>query len=263
MSRDESLMEHVGSDVPAWLQEISADDTTLDALREYRVLNRLAVIQQMSDIPLKEKYGEGSIVLFPTGFKISSVGNEAEGVVVAPLYFWAEFLVRNDRRDKNNPAVAERTLDPLSDIAKRARDKERREEEYEGGPSGKPFRRKFIERLNFAVLIKSGQQAGDIVGLAFERGEFWNGKNFCTGVVGRKVALWAQQWRLTSSLRPENKDGNQWYGFDFEFAGFCEQEDAEALEKMHLELKDDHQKRKLGVEEDPEADAEDVPKDEF
>jgi hypothetical protein len=257
--RTDSEIVKVGpTEVPAWLAPHMEQDESLAALQEYRVLGRLGLIQQMSDAELKDQHGEGSMVMYPMNVTLSAL--KGDGIQITPMFFWTEYVKYSDRNDKASPNIMERSFDATSEVARRAKNKEDRSEIYEGARKGSaPFMYQWVEVLNFAVTIRTGDYAGEQVGLQFQKGEFFNGKNFCTGIVQRRIPLWSQVWNLNCSLRPPNADDNAWYGFDFNFAGTIDPDEAPVALAMHEELKKLHGGAKLGVTEDDavEVEAED------
>lgn len=258
---------------PNFLSAYAETDTSLDAMTEYRIVPRLKIIQSMSEAELKDTFNEGSTIIRPGNMLVWAKNDP--GFLFVPQFFFVEFSKIADRRDKDNPMIMERTFDPLHEVAKRARDMERRFEPYPGEENkqgGKKFR--YVEHLRFVGVIYGDHElTGTTVTLSFERGDFSQGRNFISALQLRKIdvpdeknggtkritaPLWSQVWQFSVSLRDRGE--KKWYGFDFaaptEADPFITEREHEAFYTAHLDLRENFAKDRLRVDGDEHDEAE-------
>lgn len=250
---------------PEYLARLAEQDDSLAELSQKRVLARIGIVQGSSAVELKQNFGEGAAILKPVNIGLVGPG---ESFKFVPLFFFTEYCVWSDIADKNSPRIFERTFDPNSIIARRSGDREKRFEEYPGGPKEKPFRKRYVEHLNFAGYVYDGEIKGTPVVLGFSRGEYGTGQNYITAITMRRIApgksapLFAQVWQLKTASRTRN--GNNWWGFDYapptDGQLFVTEEEAESFRAEHLSLKEAHAKKALIVDQtDADDEFDDAP----
>lgn len=269
-----------GLAAPDWLKDYEGgDDKAMqDAMREYRILPRLKLIQAMTKQELKTKFGEGSVILSPGEALVMKNG---EKVLFVPVFFFAEFMAWSDRNDKGSQMITERSLDKTSEVALKARDRARRFEPYgeiDAKTKTPRFTRRYIEFLNFPGFIYTDPDdvgegdplKGQAVTLSFSKGEFRKGRAYINAVSLRRVGsrtapLWSQVWSLTPAFRDEGE--KKWWGLDFEnpegVSPYIRQEEIEFFKGAHEELKKLYEQKALGVDasdagegDEPEVDVE-------
>lgn len=241
---------------PSWLTQHVEEDTSTEAMQEYRVLPRVKVIQAMTDQVLKDAFGEASAIMSP--------GNELiitkdESFLFVPVFFFTEFCKWSDLKDKNNPTILERSFDKAGELARRSRNKDTRTEEYSGG-----FKARYVEHLNFAGFIYGDHpHAMTPIALSFSRGEFSRGRQYVNAIQLRKidmkqVPLWAQVWSISVGFR--DLGDKKWFGLDpiNPEVPYIQQDEAEFFHAAHDELKDFYKKQKLFVDREDESHTEDV-----
>lgn len=266
MDRNETEITKVPGNAPNFLAEFIEHDTSMDGMEEYRIFPRFKIIQPTSDQALKKAFGEGSAVIRPGDVVIWKDGDPPFQFV--PHFFYVEFCKWADLQDKENKMILETTYDPLSDIAKKARDPETRYEVYPGmekKPDKDQLKFRYVEHLRFCgTTYGDGEFAGIEVALSFERGEFFQGKNFISAIKMRKqkvqdedgvaksvaIPLWAQVWQFSVGFR-EPDPSRKWYGFDFSSAdpSIINENYAEEFFETYKELKDLHEKNRLRVDD--------------
>jgi len=270
--RNETDLTQVGGNANSFLAGFVEQDTSMDGMEEYRILPRFKVIQPTSDQTLKKTFGEGTAIIRPGDAVIWKDTDPPFKFV--PQFFWVEFCKWADLRDKENRMIMETTYDPLSDIAKKAKDYEARHEVYPGmesKPDKDQFKFRYVEHLRFCGIIYGDHEFAETqVVLSFERGEFNQGKNFISAIKMRKqkivvdevetsapIPLWAQIWQFSVGFR-EPDANRKWYGFDFTSANpsVINAGDADKFFEIHKALKDLHEKNRLRVDDDDAGDAE-------
>jgi hypothetical protein len=250
--------------IPAHLQKFQETDTSLEVMKEYRVLPRFKTIQGTAGQDLQAKFPQGTMILRPGDVLAAEVNDPLQIVTVN---FFAEFCKWSDLRDKTSPSILERSWDPASEIARRARSAALRTQIYEGEENKqKPQKFRFVEHLNFVCIIAEPGHAlyGEPVILDFSKGEFGTGKSFINTIALRKLPLWAQRWHIHTSFRDEGD--KKWWGIDYAVPigeeGWISEADTEFFQNAHREFQDMINKRRLLVDRSDKEDAEDtVPTD--
>lgn len=249
--RAEEPKEVVKIDVPdAFLA--TSKDTSFEGMAEYRILSRLKVIQPTAAQDLIAEFGLGSVILSPGGVRIVALD---EQFLFVPVFFFVEFCKWSDLDDKASAAILDRTYDKASDIARRSRSAELREEEYAPG-----LKCRYVEHLNFAGFIYGDhEQAQTPVVLGFCRGEHSTGTTFINSIQLRKVngnsvKLYGQVWKCGTNFRDKGPK-KKWYGIDCKNpeVPFVKPEEFEFYEKQHEELKAQHAERLLFVDREDEG----------
>lgn len=256
--RSETLPEKVGTQ--AWLTQHTQEDTSLEALKQYRVVPVLRLIQGLSATELKKQHGEGASLLMPGAQPFA--GPETY-VDIVPLFMFTEFRKYSDRKDKESQMIPDRSHDPRSDLAMCARDGDKRKEIYEGDekkPADKQRYWRYTEVLCFlcTVYSKDHPQRGTIFTLEFMKGSFWAGKNFSSGCLSRKidgtnVPLYYQVWQIGSGTT-QNRDGQEYWIMNFrnpdgeEHPLYVNEAESEAYRTLHKELQNDYDNAKIVID---------------
>ena len=215
MSENELVKPQAGQlAVPDYLKV--ADDHSLDTIKEYVRPPRIKVIQGMSDAKLKDAFGVGVTVLIPDNIIIMDVARDEKGNVLVgntvpfaftPLFFFAEFCLWNPMSMKGKlPPIRERSFDPNSQIAARARDFKNR---YVACPEDPGKDCVYCEHLNFIVHVHSHNEPCI---LTFSRGEFKAGQSFAALAKMRGVPLYGNIFHANLAFRKNDK--GEWYGLD-------------------------------------------------
>jgi hypothetical protein len=256
-----------------YLAQYVEQDTSLDALKEHRVVPRVKVIQPTSDMQLKKNFGEGTVIVRPGDALISKFEAEPAEFDFVPLFFFVEWAKWRDLKDKSGSPILDRTHDAGSDMAMRAKDADLRQEVYEGDerlPDNEKRYYRYVEHLRFIGLIYGDHPlVGTPITLSFERGEWGQGKNFISAIMLRRqqvndkpiqIPLWAQVWTFSSKFRNPDAD-RKWFGLDFEPAEIpiIPQEEAANLHAMHKEFAELFEQQRLTVQDehtDPDVDEE-------
>ena len=263
--RTENLAKKVKPNMD-YLADFSQDDHSMDGMEEYRVVPRLKIIQSTTDQELKKKYGEGSVIVRPGDTCVFQDGDEPFQFV--PQFFLVEFAKWRDMKDTEPMPIMERTRDISNIIARKARNAEERFEIYEGledKPPAQQMKYRYVEHLRFLGIIYGNHSlAGTPCSLSFERGEFFQGKNFISAVKLRKqkiihddetikivnVPLFLQIWEFKVGYR--DRGDRKWFGFDFDCpeVSVIPPELAGEMRESHDELKELDAKNRLIVAED-------------
>ncbi len=251
---------------PDFLAQYVKEDTSLDLLKEHRVVPRFKLIQATTDEDLKSSFGEGSVIVRPGDALICKY--EGDGFNFVPLFFFLEWAKWRDLKG-NGPMIMDRSHEASSDIAIRSKDAKTRKELYPGMENvideAQKMYFQYVEHIRFiGVIYGDHPLVGQPVTLSFERGEWIQGKNFISAVAMRRqlvgegddkesvqVPLWAQVWKLNSVHHTPDAT-RKWYGFGFEAAeqAIIQPDEAVAMQALHIEYKDLFKKQRLSVSDD-------------
>jgi hypothetical protein len=263
---DKTELMKANAQMPAWMAE--ADREGVEDLGQYIIPPRIKVIQKTADEQYAKQFKEGDAVLVPQKVLLVSAD---EPFYFTPLFFFTEYLVTNPIEVKGSqPFIRERTLDPHSEIAKKARDPERRTEPYPDPPANVKGSEKWeinnVEVLNYLVLIQGREDlTGMPVCLSFSKSEWMQGSRLAGLIKMRRAPIYGCvfQGMVPSTVR-RNPQG-AWYGIDVgnpdedsEVSPFVEDEETFAsLRAIHLELKEAHSKSEIQVDYAEGTDAKD------
>jgi hypothetical protein len=164
----------------------------------------------------------------------------------------------SDIKDKESPAVVQRTFDPTHELAKKAKDPELRIEVY---ASNSKWKFRYVECLRFAGVIYGDHDLTDTpCVLTFSKGEHSVGRGFISATKMRKMfvedqrtkcPLYAQVWELTPTYRDPQED-RKWWGFDFKPAEnpTIDADDFMKFAEAHIELAALHEEDRIRVDGD-------------
>jgi hypothetical protein len=261
---DKTAMVKVEGVSGGFLATIGAEDNSLASLQQHVIVPRLKIVQQMTAKDLKDKVGgDGTVCIRPGDEVVSAL---EEPFLFVPRFFYSEYCKWADRNDTDSNRIVSRSFDPASEIAKFAKDANKRKELYpdqEKKPENKRLYYSYVHHFCwFGVIYGDHELSGNEVVLSMERGEFGNGRQFITAIASRKhqpdgmdkkmpVPLWAQVWELNSKMRPP-KNGNQWYGFEFrapkDRPAIIKDEEVEHAQSEYVRLAQLHEERRLQVD---------------
>ncbi len=242
-------------DLPAHLQE----QFGVEEAKHYIVPPRLKVVQPMSNKLKEMGFDEGDVVAVPVNISVAPVlqvekngktrpGDEGKPFHIVPLFFFAEYCLWNPLETKGTlDMIRERSFDKQSEVAVKARDPKLRQMVCPEMPEkdGKPLYCRYVEHLNFIVLLYEPGHALEGVGLnlSFSRGEHSQGRQPLTLLDLRRAPLCGV--RFMCQVKKRNKNDNEWFGIDVNNPAdvdpfVTDPEEFAVYKKMHLELKEAH-----------------------
>jgi len=269
-SRNETAINKVNVN-PDYLAKYIEQDDSLDALKEHRTVPRFKILQATTEQELLDNFGVGTVIVRPGDAMICKYNQDPKSFNFVPLFFFVEWAKWRDIRG-TGPMILERTHDPSSIVATNSKNANARKELYEGHENlqdADKFYYAYVEHLRFiGVIYGDHPLVGTPVTLSFERGEWGQGKNFISAVSLRRqnvnneskqVPLWAQVWKL-GTVHHAPDATRKWYGFQFEAAeqSIILPEEAEPMQKLHLEFKDLFEKSRLMVIDEEVVSADDA-----
>lgn len=216
------------SAMPSYLQKYKPDDnkpTGLQDLQKYWVPPRLKIVQSQSGEQYKKNFQVGDVLLVP---QMSLVAHSGESFWITPIFQYTEFCLWNPYGMKGQlSAIRERSTDPSSQIARRARSK-KEADWYEICPESPKTKQndpqymlRNCEHINYICVLRfNGEKpkhpANELVNnpfvISFHHASFWEGKQLSTLILNRQQAIFACQYELTSADK-SNAKGN-WKGLN-------------------------------------------------
>lgn len=269
MSEEQKRTETAINKVPVnpdYLAKYIEQDTSLDVLKKHVIVPRFKILQATTNNDLLKNFGVGSCIVRPGDTLVAKYGEEPSTFEFVPLYFMTEYAKWRDLKG-SGPMILERSVDPGSELARKAASSDLRKELYpgmDGVPEDNKMYYSYVEHLRFiGVIYGDHPLAGTPVTLSFERGEWRQGKNFISAVSLRReivngeskeVPLWAQVWKFSILHHTPTQD-KKWYGFSFEAAepNLVALDDAESMRLLHEQYKDLAAKQQLTVQDDEQT----------
>jgi len=186
-----------------------------DELREKMRPPRIKVVQDIGSEELRERgMSPGDVLMMPSGIRLCSGSekyDEVQWLRVTPIYFFMEWCKWNDIAFKGRGfPILERSFDSTSEIARKARDPDKRKEPIPGEQDKFYL---YVEHLNFVIAIHGvdGMQGVPCV-VSFHRGEHKIGTRFSEFVAMRQAAIYGGIYEI-GSTRHKNPQ-YQWWGLD-------------------------------------------------
>ena len=228
----------------------------LQDLSAHRTVQRLRIIQAMTDNDLKQKFGEGSVVLQPGEIYIHKA--ETHPFLVVPIYLFSEFMTQSDVSSQA-AFIQARSLDPQGMIAQKSRSPELREEMT---PTGKVYH---VESINVACIVLGNEQMEPApVAMSFAKGDFGTGRNFASAMAlqrigGNAIPNWAQIWAISTKHR--TKAQHSWWGYQYELASpekhgcgpVIPPDWMEEYQELNEQLREDHHAQRIAVDQSPDV----------
>lgn len=242
--------------VPAFMNEDSRDGT--EVLSNFIQPPTLKVIQPLTKPPLIDLFTPGDLVLLPvnklvTGLTVDEHGKRgktSDKIAFTPIFFWPEWLVYNPLEIKEtHGSVRDRTLDPESQIAAKARNPKTR---FETCPEKPDKKIAYTEVLNYAVIIMHEDVPQEPAILRFKSGEHRAGTAFNTLIKSRRAPIYGCIFNMQVGYRSNNK--GQWFGVDVvnpdENPWVDNKEVYAAFKEAHEEFKRYHANNAIITEDD-------------
>lgn len=286
MAKDtKALTQPVNSNIsiidqrPKWLAEQQIDG--IELVSQFIVPPFVKVIQKMTKPPLSEKFEVGDVVVVPNNELIAKIQHDEKtnrplntGNVFSftPLFFYPEWVAWNPiQAQPALTAIRDRSTDPNSVLARRARDRRLWSEPCPEMPKdrdGKPLHVRYCEHLNFIAMVNVPALANMPVVFSFARSEHRSGTNFLSLIKMRKASIYGCQYAAQVSLRTWSPQG-QWHGLDVfnppaesGVMPYVESEEKyQAYRVIHEELKKAHKEQRVVAEYDTVDEDVDAPVD--
>lgn len=242
------LSKSVSSQIPAFMQ--NADVMGTEGLNQYVRPPRLKVVQAMAREPF-DQYDQGTVLIVPQLIefaKIDRTTKKGDKWNFVPLFFYPEWIQTNPIALAGQaPFIRDRSLDPRSALAQKARNRETWFETHPEHPDMEIANR---ECLNFVVMPYNHSMAGTMCILTFSKAGFRDGSNLASMIKIRKAPIFGQVFEASVSQRKNSK--GQWWGLDINIpeSPWVTLEEFEQFKAIHLELVHVHKEGLLQVDYD-------------
>lgn len=199
----------------------------LDIVRQYVRPPRAKIVQPQSGAELRQAFPDGTVIMQPGNVLISEMPfdavtrrhlTESLPFTFVPLFFYPEYFIFNPIAITSLPTIRERSTDPKSEIAARARNKNLWTMPCPEDTTGKEVCR-FVEVLTYVVHISSVSEPalidalwGKPLTMTFARGEHKTGTKFSGDIMLRKADIFANVFQANTAQRV--KDRFQWFGYN-------------------------------------------------
>lgn len=235
-----------------------------DGLKAYVVPPRLKIVQKQADPALLELFSEGDVILIPSMTLVSEMGRDDRGkptgtaqpLRIIPVFFYPEWCTWNPIQMKGQgPAIRERTQDPSSVIAQKARSRDLR---YEPHPEKPDMNIRHVEHLNFLCMMFNDSRAtGEPFVVSFSRGEHNSGRRWAGLIRMRRAPIYGCVFEMHVSFRQNNL--GSWWGFDVanppaDVLPWVGEDLFEKLKETHLEFAKMHAQGIIRVDHEDHED---------
>lgn len=252
--------DDVGSElVPSFMHEDrELTKSSTEKLGDYVYPPRVKVIQSNAEEQYS-KFQPGDVVLVPQGIVVAHVD---EAFHFVPLLFYPEWAAVNPIETKGQlPMFRERTFDPNSTLARKARNPDLRREPCPEC-AGKDI--KNTEFLTFICLILNNEEClGMPVALSFSSGSHRDGSQLSSLVKMRRCPIFGgvYEGKVPKTKRKNTK--GQWYAIEVGnpsvesgVESFVQDPAVyDKLKELHLQLKETNDRIMVQYDEDPEDEA--------
>lgn len=208
-----SEMTHISQQMPDYMREMieSGDKTGMDLINRYVVPPRVKVIQKQAQDEKYSSFAPGDLILTPMLTKLVSVDEPFHFI---PVFFYPEYLLTNPLELKGQlPMIRERTIDPKSQLAIRARKQDTR---FEPCPENPKYNMRYVEVYCFISVLYGlpGLEAMPVA-ITFSRGEIGIGSQL-TGMIQMRAtpAPYSNIFEAKVPSTQRRNDKGAWYGIN-------------------------------------------------
>jgi hypothetical protein len=252
----------VADQLPAHMQQSTGAGA--ETLRQFIRPPRVKVVQKTAQAPINEHFNTGDIILVPNMFRLAEMEygsdhkpkQEGPSLKFVPLFFFPEWIAWNPIEWKGTqPAVHERSTDPRSAVAVRAKTQNNRSEVV-GKVDGKDIFRNYCEHLNFVVKFIGEEAPDEPCVMSFSRASHKHGSNFARILHQRKADIFGCVFEGFAKFEANAK--GDWYAINVANpadggAWVTDEAAYENYKEAHLELKSAHEAGLIDVDHDDQG----------
>lgn len=217
---------------PAFLKEFEGPKGT-EELSQIMVPSRLKILQPIiQDETLRADFAPGDCLIVPENLMIANEGSPA--IAFTPVVFYREWCIWNPLKMQGQlDFIRDRSMDPQSEIAKRASDPNGREEPC---PENPKETLRYMAHLNFLCVLHIEEAPPLPVLMTFVSAEYKKGQRFANLIIARNDPIYSGVYEFTIGPR-QNESGN-WWGFDINNAAepYVNAEQFELFKGLHEDL---------------------------
>lgn len=237
----------------------------IEDLKDFVVPPRMKVVQKQSDARLLEQFSAGDIIIVPNMQAVAALERDAKGrpsgdpipFKFTPLFFFPEWCTWNPLEMKAHlPSIRERSFDPKSIIAMKARDQEKR---IESCPENAQYKIRHTEHMNFLIMLTDHELSGQPIVMSFSRAEHAAGRRLASLIKMRKAPIYSCIFEGRAAPRSNNM--GDWWGIDatnpsVDTVPWVSKEEFDVYKAAHQEFKKLHEEAKLRVDYEATGDEE-------
>lgn len=242
----DSLTKHVQPELnlPAYMKDAKPEG--LEHVKDYITPPRLKIIQKQADDELLERFNTGDVVIMPAQALVAQYDKEnPDKFHFVPLFFYPEWCTWSPYEMRGKlPMILERTLDPKSELARKAKAPKLRQEsmQYEG----QDIMARHVEHLNFIISLYGHPLGVDNMILSFQKGDHGAGIRFNSLIKMRDASIYGAVYEAVVSKRPGAK--GEWMGINISnptvegVSPWVTEEEYAILKTKHKELAESYKK---------------------
>lgn len=207
----------VQEQLPAHIRqgEVAGAETLMQFVRPPRV----KVVQKTAHEPISTMFNTGDVILVPNMHRIAEMvytnnkpAEQGPSLSLVPIFFFPEWIGWEPiERKGSSPAVFDRSTDPNSVVALRAKDPSKWAEKV-GEVQGQPIFRRYCEHLNFVVRFLGDGMPDELCVLSFSRASHKHGSSFARILHQRKADIWGCVFDAFSKFEKNSK--GDWYALN-------------------------------------------------
>lgn len=246
----------MAAQVPDFMREEKSEGG--EHLSKYIVPPRLKVIQPTRKDDAYNEFDEGDVVLVPAKQRLVK---KEEPFLFTPIFGYPEFLTLNPLELSTLPMIRASSLDPKSDIALKAYNRETR---FEKCPEDPRYQIRHVEVLVFLCYLHN-MSAGDpqATAITFSKGEIGVGSSLAAMLQARGKPWYGCVFEAKVPKEKRKNTKGQWYGLNVYnptmpgSSPFVQDRNLyEALRELHNKFKEAHAANLVAVRHDDERDDE-------
>lgn len=246
----------LAKDRPQWLAEKGSEMKGVAELQQVVRPSFVKMVQKMSNEELTERFGVGALVLTPEMVLLTRGGEENPPVAFCPILFYIEYCKWAPITLKGSePMIVDRTFDPKHPVALKTQSSATWSEPHPKHPNDPKFNYRYCQHLNYIIKLTDEQFIStDPVLVSFVKTSFGAGARLGKLIMSRKADIFTGQYTLSTRdkenaqgkfkvMVAENHPTEPWIGGEM----------YDELAKMHDEIRDALEKRRLETQYDDEV----------
>lgn len=217
----------------------------------------LKIVQKQSSNELIDAFGIGAVILSPDNTLV--LEPKAAPVRVIPLLFFVQYLkLRGIAFKGQEPMIADSSLDPSSELARKCMDRNHWKEFHPQHPGSEEHAYRNCETLSFLMMFEEEHLTSMPVVVSFMRGSFAKGQQFCNLISMRKAPIFGCVFELCVDPTPGRNAKGEWWRLKIDNPAegpWVPHERYAALKKLHETLKSQYDNGQIELDYDEDETA--------
>lgn len=237
--------------LPEFMQNVDKSEWGVDNLAQYVSPPYIKIVQKQSKAPYNE-HPVGTVMAVPQNIQLFGPMQEFH---VIPIFTYTEFVLCNPYVLSHLDFIRERSFDPQSNIALRARDFNNRTDICPEAPEAEKEKDKYkmcyFEHINFVCLIEEHEVFRETpIVFTFRSGEFKTGKLFAGAIKLRQGPMYGMVFKCWSGIHKQGTEENFGLNFtnpDEDVSPWVTQERFNFTHELHKEFAKTFEENRLQV----------------